>query len=57
MAPIVHAVRFREHDGQVRRVDATDATSNLPEHRLRKMLANRNGPPIPLRSSGTWHGY
>jgi integrase len=37
-------VRFRDHDGQVRRVEASDSTRKLAEHRLKEKLANRRGP-------------
>ena len=37
-------VRFRDHDGQVRRVEASDSTRKLAEHRLKEKLANRSGP-------------
>jgi integrase len=37
-------VRFRDHDGQVRRVEASDSTRKLSEHRLKEKLANRRGP-------------
>jgi hypothetical protein len=37
-------VRFRDHDGQVRRVEASDYTRKLAEHRLKEKLANRRGP-------------
>lgn len=36
-------VRFRDHDGQVRRVEASDTTRKLAEHRLKEKLANRSG--------------
>jgi integrase len=41
-------VRFRDYDGQVRRVEASDSTRKLAEHRLKEKLAQRSGP-----SSGT----
>ncbi len=37
-------VRFRDHDGQVRRVEASDSTRKLAEHRLKEKLAIRRGP-------------
>jgi hypothetical protein len=36
-------VRFRDHDGQVRRVEASDATRKMAEHRLKEKLAQRSG--------------
>lgn len=35
-------VRFRDHDGQVRRVEASDSTRKLAEHRLKAKLAQRH---------------
>ncbi|HZY26636.1 MAG TPA: site-specific integrase [Jiangellaceae bacterium] len=37
-------VRFRDHDGQARRVEASDSTRKLAEHRLKEKLAQRSGP-------------
>jgi len=37
-------VRFRDHDGQVRRVEASAATRKLAEHRLKEKLTQRSGP-------------
>jgi integrase len=36
-------VRFRDHDGQVRRVEASDSTRKMAEHRLKEKLAQRSG--------------
>jgi integrase len=35
--------RFRDHDGQVRRVEASAATRKLAEHRLKEKLTQRSG--------------
>jgi len=35
--------RFRDHDGQLRRVQATAASPKAAEHKLKEMLADRSG--------------